>query len=174
MEEIKLAYLYVKQTIAGGYLGGVLVCDTKGFPLEFRYTEPILPTKIQKVLYGHNLDKYLKVDVLLDSLLKVLGTKYDVLIVNDSKLLESDTPIIQMEIGQNPILSGNESFQKLEDGSYLLRTAQTTDPIRINFSKHSDIEKTLQNLVKIGEKLDVFEPLLRVQKSIELVCKKEI
>ena len=108
MEEIKLAYLYVKQTIAGGYLGGVLVCDTKGFPLEFRYTEPIFPTKIQKVLYGHNLDKYLKVDVLLDSLLKVLGTKYDVLIVNDSKLLESDTPIIQMEIGQNPILSGNE------------------------------------------------------------------
>lgn len=174
MEELKLAYLFVKQTPAGGYLGGVLVCDTKGFPLEFRYTEPILPTKIQKVLYGQNLDKYLKIDVLLDSLLKVLGTKYDILVVNDKKLLESDIALIQMEIGQNPILASNEPTQKLEDDSYLVRTPQSKEPIKINFSKSTEIDKILQNLTKIGEKLDIFEPLLRVQKSIDLVCKKEI
>jgi len=112
MEGRKIAYLITKQVASGGFLGAVLVCDTKGFPLEFRYTEPIIPTKIQKVLYGNNLEKYLKVDVILDSLLKVLSSSYDMLVVSDDVLLQYKEikNIFKMSPAQNPLLSKEDKI----------------------------------------------------------------
>ena len=85
---LKIGYVITTSTNLG-YLGAILVSDEKGFPLEFQYTDPILPTKLQKVLYGNSLEKYLKVDVILDNLLKVLSNKVDLLIVKDEQLLEA-------------------------------------------------------------------------------------
>ena len=39
-ENIKLAYVVSTSSSPNGYLGAVLVTDYKGFPLEFRYTDP--------------------------------------------------------------------------------------------------------------------------------------
>ena len=59
-EILKIGYVVTTSTNLG-YLGAILVSDEKGFPLEFQYTDPILPTKLQKVLYGNSLEKYREV-----------------------------------------------------------------------------------------------------------------
>ena len=47
-DPIKLAYfMAVKE--GASYLGGLLVTDTSGIPLDFRYTEPITPTRLQSI-----------------------------------------------------------------------------------------------------------------------------
>lgn len=181
MEDKKLAYLITRQAPSGGILGAVLVCDTKGFPLEFRYTEPIIPTKIQKVLYGNNLEKYLKVDVILDSLLKVLSNNYDYLIVSDESLLDyKDAKIIfKIASAQNPLLSGNDKVQITNDNECLLRTKLAESPIRLTFPKKfkcegSEFEGITASLIEMGENIDISEPMGRVQKSVDLICKREI
>jgi hypothetical protein len=181
MEDKKLAYLMTKQVASGGYLGAVLVCDTKGFPLEFRYTEPIIPTKIQKVLYGNNLEKYLKVDVIIDSLLKVLSSAYDLLIVSDETLLEykDAKSIVKLSVAQNPILSGNDKVQKVSDNEVLLRTDLNENPIRLLFPpkfkcEGPEFDSVTSTLIEMGKIIDITEPLTRVHKSVDLICKREI
>ncbi|MEI8377579.1 MAG: hypothetical protein WCF95_03485 [bacterium] len=177
----KLAYLITKQIASGGFLGAILICDTKGFPVEFRYTEPIIPTKIQKVLYGNNLEKYLKVDVILDSLLKVLSSNYDILIVSDDVLLEYKEAknILKMSTTQNPILSKDDKIQKINNNECLIRIPLSEQPIRLLFQKDFNCEGEpfdgiVAALLEMGESIDISEPLSRVQKSIDLICKREI
>lgn len=177
----KLAYLITKQVASGGFLGAILICDTKGFPIEFRYTEPIVPTKIQKVLYGNNLEKYLKVDVILDSLLKVLSSNYDMLIVSDEVLLEykETQNILKMTPAQNPLLSKEDKIQKINSNEVLIRIPLVESPIRLLFQKDfkcegEPFEGIAAALLEMGESIDILEPLSRVQKSIDLICKREI
>ena len=40
-------------------MGGLLLTDESGIPLDFRYVEPITPTKLQAVLYGKALESHL-------------------------------------------------------------------------------------------------------------------
>lgn len=181
MEDKKLAYLITRQVQSGGILGAVLICDTKGFPLEFRYTEPIIPTKIQKVLYGNNLEKYLKVDVILDSLLKVLSNNYDYLIVGDESLLDykDAKSILKVSSAQNPLLSGNDKIQKTSDNECLLRIKLSESPIRLTFPNKfkcegPEFESITASLLEMGENIDILEPMSRVQKSVDLICKREI
>jgi len=181
MENKKLAYLITKQIASGGFLGAVLICDEKGFPLEFRYTEPIIPTKIQKVLYGNNLEKYLKVDVILDSLLKVLSSNFDILIVSDDILLEykETQNILKMSSTQNPILSKEDKIQKVNTNECLIRIPLSEQPIRLLFPKNFNCEgepfDTISStLLAVGENVDILEPLSRIQKSLDLICKREI
>ena len=35
-----------------GYVGGFLVTNRWGRPLEFRLSSPVLPNKVQQILYG--------------------------------------------------------------------------------------------------------------------------
>lgn len=181
MDDKKLAYLSTRQMPSGGIMGAILVCDGKGFPLEFRYTEPIVPTKIQKLLYGGNLERYLKVDVILDSLMKVISSNYDILLVNDEVLLEykDAKDIVKIALGQNPILSGNDKIQIVGDHECLLRTPLLENPIKLTFHKDVGCEgekfdRITSALLSIGDGLDILEPLARVQKSIDLICKREI
>lgn len=181
MKDKKLAYLSTRQMPSGGIMGAVLVCDGKGFPLEFRYTEPIVPTKIQKLLYGGNLEKYLKVDVILDSLLKVISSNYDMILVNDEVLLEykDAKDIAKIAVVPNPILGGNDKIQITGDNECLIRIPLVENPIKIFFPKNCNCEgeqfdRITSTLISAGENLDILEPLARVQKSIDLICKREI
>ena len=181
MEDKKLAYLITRQVQTGGILGAVLICDTNGFPLEFRYTEPIIPTKIQKVLYGNNLEKYLKTDVILDSLLKVLSNNFDHLIVGDDSLLDykDAKSIFKVASTQNPLLSGNDKVQVTSDNECLLRIKLAENPIRLTFPRKfkcegPEFESITATMLEMGENIDILEPMSRVQKSVDLICKREI
>src|SRR5512146_2076692 len=84
-DTLKLAY-YVVMKEGACYLGGLLVTDTSGIPLDFRYTEPITPTKLQSVLYGKALEPHLKEEVIQKTLLKELKTAPDLLFLPATEL----------------------------------------------------------------------------------------
>ena len=84
-ESLKLAY-FVAMKEGGSYLGGLLLTDTAGIPLDFRYTEPITPTKLQSVLYGKALEPHLKEEVIQKTLLKELKGTPDLFVLEASEL----------------------------------------------------------------------------------------
>ena len=57
-ESINLGFLGVQREPAG-YVGGYLVTNRWGRPLEFRLSSPVLPNKVQQILYGPTLEPYL-------------------------------------------------------------------------------------------------------------------
>ena len=84
-DPIKLAYfMAVKE--GASYLGGLLVTDPSGIPLDFRYTEPITPTRLQGILYGKSLEPHLKEEVIQKTLLKELKTAPDLFILSATEL----------------------------------------------------------------------------------------
>lgn len=181
MSEDKLAYGIAYSSASKGYFGAILITDYKGFPLEFRYTDPIVPTKIQQVLYGEGLEKYLKIDVITDSLVKALSGDISVLFVQDEALLEykgKDIPIVRLSSTKMAPLSANGDLQKLKSNEIMLQTSHAQNPIRLLFKEDfacegKQFEDIVNKLVKAGEFMDVDEPLSRIQKTLELVCEQK-
>src|SRR6266545_1938242 len=73
---LALAFLAVLQEQTG-WLGGYLVTNGWGRPLEFRLTTAVQPNRVQTALYGPTLVEYLHADVIGKTLVEKTGTKPD-------------------------------------------------------------------------------------------------
>jgi hypothetical protein len=79
---VTLAFLTVLQE-PSGWLGGYLVTNGWGRPLEFRLTTAVQPNRVQAALYGPTLHEYLLADLIGKTLVEKTATKPD-LIVTDA------------------------------------------------------------------------------------------
>lgn len=87
-EDICLAYLSCPQDGAKGFLGALLVTDSRTRPIHFGYVAPVRPTTMQRVLYGRTLDCHVKIDVIAKKLAaEGLARKPDVVFVDSESLL---------------------------------------------------------------------------------------
>ena len=77
-----LGFLTVLQE-PSGWIGGYLVTNAWGRPLEFRLTTAVQPNRVQTVLYGPTLTEYLHADVIGKTLVEKTSSKPD-LIVTDT------------------------------------------------------------------------------------------
>src|SRR5688572_20477313 len=67
----------------GGVLGGYLVTNAWGRPLEFRLTTAVQPNRVQQILYGPTLTEYLHADLIGRTLVEKTAAQ-PTLIVTDS------------------------------------------------------------------------------------------
>lgn len=181
-DNIKLAYAISYASSTSGYLGAVLITDSKGFPLEFRYTDPIVPTKIQQVLYGKGLEKYIKLDVIIDSLIKIISNRTKILIVEDDDLLEYKTEgitIVRVSTTKVPPLSQPGELSKVKNCEFLLQTSHANNPVRLQFNQDYNCEgESFNEIIKIlteaGNFMDIDEPINRVHETLKLICNQEV
>ena len=93
------------------FMGGAMVTDAHALPIEFRYTEPVRATKLQRVLYGDVLEKYIQCDVIAGNLVGRLEQKPDLLIVSDANLLPAldngKFKVVMISPDSGPIRSRN-------------------------------------------------------------------
>ncbi len=135
-----LAFVRMATPVPNVYVGGLMVTDTRGMPLAFQYTEPIEPNRIQQILYGQSLSRYIKQDVMLASLLKGLSAKYDCVLVDDDHLLTPDIgklfgkPVVRVSDTNNVArLKGAGTIQAQSDTEFLLQPTEQANPIRCRF-----------------------------------------
>ena len=64
MADIRMGYIDIYRSGKNDFLGGVLITDRLGIPVEFRHTETVSPTKVQQVLYGRALERFIKTETL--------------------------------------------------------------------------------------------------------------
>lgn len=79
-----LGFLSVLQE-AGGYVGGYLVTNRWGRPLEFRLTSAVQPNRVQQVLYGETLPAYVCGELIGKTLVDKTATAA-VLVITDNPL----------------------------------------------------------------------------------------
>jgi len=85
--DVILSYFICPEDGGGGYLGALMLTDSRARPLHFSFVSRIRPTKIQRILYGPTLEEHLKVDVIGSKLLKDLPFNPDVLLVDVQELV---------------------------------------------------------------------------------------
>lgn len=199
-QETRIGYLMVGTPVPNIYLGGLMVVDGRGLPLEFRYTEPIQPTKIQQVLYGSALGRFIKTEVILGTLLASVENTPHLLIVNDESFLMgtealSGFTVTRLMETRLPSLRGVGALEKVSSAEYLLQLTPDGSPTRVQLPVtqpepvQSDAplslpDKTLDEealkaslgcydtLVETGRQMDILEPMQRVEKALAMLCQE--
>jgi hypothetical protein len=78
---VTLGFLKVFQEPTG-WLGGYLVTNAWGRPLEFRLTTAVQPNKVQAALYGPSLTEYLHADLIGKTLVEKTTAKPDLIVAD--------------------------------------------------------------------------------------------
>src|SRR5262245_41795717 len=71
-----------------GYLGGYLVTNTWGRPLEFRLSTAVQPNRVQQILYGGTLQPYLCADLIGKTLVDKTATQAQLVLTDREPVLE--------------------------------------------------------------------------------------
>jgi len=158
------------------HMGAILVTNQVGVPLEFKYTEPVVATKLHKILYGTVLDKYLHETVIRDRLGREVRTSPNYFITSyDEKeflgpIAEREIMAIQKYLVPPGEISGpfnrireREAIIKLEEESLFLRLAFST----ANETVQHNMVSWLQ---EIARTMDVLEPLDRITSALTSIC----
>jgi hypothetical protein len=165
MADILLAYLLTQSTDSrDAYMGAVMVTDARGLPVEFRYTHPVRPTRLQRVLYGGALEEYLRADVIGTCLLKDLKNRPTAVLVREDSLmaLESVVEPVGDEVGAGRQVDGQTA---------LLQLSSKSGPVRVTVSREdaSLCSAARDILVSVAGSMEVCEPLERLEEALKLL-----
>ncbi len=156
-----IGYLVVEE-VNGKHIGGIMVTNELGIPQEFKYTDPVVPTALQKIIYGNSLEFYLHTEIIAKSLVQKLENKPEVIFVDETKLL-FDKSIVFISLLSQAVQEkkeGNEAIINLEGKT-----------VRVMLTENLVIDdKLIDKIRELGTQMDIFEPLLRVRKALEYVC----
>src|SRR5271163_3106619 len=73
---------------ANGFVGGYLVTNAWGRPLEFRLSSAVQPNKVQQILYGDTLSGYLCGEVIAKTLIEKSTTAVQWVLVDNPRALD--------------------------------------------------------------------------------------
>jgi len=153
-------------------MGGLLITDRLGIPIEFRHTEPVSPTKVQQVLYGKALERFLKSETLAKCLLNDLENKPDLLVVPDAEYYsltkQFHFPFVQLTKAAREPLAQHGDFVEVSEAEINLQVLSLREPLRVRVDRKNAASmaavKTI--LVDVGRTMDMLEPLARVQEAL--------
>src|SRR6059058_3135722 len=90
----------------GGYLGGYLVTNLWGRPLEFRLSTAVQANRVQQILYAHTLTGYVCGEVIAKTLLDRTGTATQVVLTDTVDTLSLrrcvDVPVVWVASPNDP------------------------------------------------------------------------
>ncbi len=141
-------------------MGGYLVVNAGGRPLEFHCTSPVKPNRAQEILYGPTLRPYLCGEQIGAAL--VAKAKSEVLLV----LTEDADTLSVREFLSLPVLlveAKQESAAKRSLHSFMLGTS----PVALESRYSSDQQQVLDCWQTHGHSLDLAEPFGRIREALE-------
>ena len=174
---LQLAYLLVRDVSEESWSGGLLVTDRRGLPLDFRYVEPIHPSRLQKLIYGSALKRYLLLDAIAATLLKAANPNAEWIFTSDPMLLELNGEIsgrfVAIGNGEKKPLNGVGEWRAEGAGNIILQIRPTGPPVQLVFeaSSEKETEKIAQELSELSHDMDFAEPLDRVGEALIEICR---
>src|SRR5205823_3947576 len=73
---------------AGGFVGGYLVTNGWGRPLEFRLTSAVQPNRVQQILYGGTLESYICADLIGKTLVDKAAVPVQLVVTDRAEVLD--------------------------------------------------------------------------------------
>jgi hypothetical protein len=160
------------------HLGGILVTNHIGVPLEFKYTEPVTASELHKILYGSVLDRYLHETVIRDRLAREVRTEPEYFIApyEEREFLSQVAGKEMMAVQRFKAAAGEVSgpFVRIRDREAIV-ALEEGEVMRLAFSTADEAQQhgMATWLQEIGRTMDVLEPLDRVAAALRSLCGEE-
>jgi hypothetical protein len=140
-----------------GYLGGYLVTNQWGRPLEFRLSTAVLPNRVQQILYGDTLQPYICAELIGKTLIEKTTTQAQVIVTDKETVL----PLRQhLPIPVGWVNNVEESFA----------SEQADDLPATGLIAHGQFPQDQKFLADLEERLgaafDLAEPFARIREAI--------
>ena len=87
-EQLRLGFLTAIHVPEKGFVGGLLVTNHYGRPLEFQCTVPIRPNSTQRILYGPTLAPFILGELIGGTLIEKAGVKPQLILTDREQILE--------------------------------------------------------------------------------------
>jgi hypothetical protein len=158
LTNITLGFLTVLRE-TGGHMGGYLVTNAWGRPVEFRLTTLVQPNRVQEILYGSTLNEYIFADLIGKTLIEKTTTQPHLVVTDTPTLLPLRSRI------EVPVIA-IATDKKLVAETLPLKHARSPHGILYS-SKFPDDGPLIQQLLEtIDQSVDLDEPFARVREAI--------
>jgi hypothetical protein len=158
------------------HMGAILVTNQIGVPLEFKYTEPVVATRLHKILYGSVLDKYLHETVIREKLgreIKIVPSFF-ITTYDEKEFLGSigDREMVAIQRYTLPPGELSGPFNRIRDREVLIELEDDSVFLRLAFSTANETvqHEVVAWLQEIARTMDILEPLDRVTTALTSIC----
>lgn len=156
---LNLGFLTVLQE-ASGYLGGYLVTNHWGRPLEFRLSSAVQPNRVQQILYGPTLLPYLCADLIGKTLVDRAGVPVQLVVTDREEVLDLrlklDAPVVWLAPADVP----------LTGGSTVVPPANGRGAVCGHPRFPADAEAVRELMTRLGPAFDFAEPFQRIREAV--------
>ena len=172
----------IMEAVDGTYRGAVLVTDFRGIPADFRYTDPITPSRVEKILYGSSLEAYLREELILGSLTGAVEIKPLLWIGEDEGIPE---PLARITKTRSVLLgpTNRPPFDRVgvwekqnEPGSCIFQADPLSAPLRLSIGgsdgREEEMKSTVALLVEAASTMDILEPFSRMGKVLSAIAEE--
>ena len=157
-EHLRLGFMETMEVDGRGHIGGLLITNQNGRPLEFQCTTPVKPNRTQEILFGDTLRSWLLGELIGSTLLDRVAIKPNVIITSDPNLLElrNHTSI--------PVACAADAKSRLAEQGGTLRIGGSILRCHGNHEHDADLLSKQKHL--IPNSANLAEPLERVREAL--------
>ncbi|MFO0879297.1 MAG: hypothetical protein U0840_18280 [Gemmataceae bacterium] len=152
---LNLGFLSILQE-GNGYLGGYLVTNVWGRPLEFRLSSAVQPNKVQQILYGDTLVPYICGDLIGKTLVDKAGVPVQLVVTSCEQALDLR---LKLEV---PVVW----LTTADDARAGLILPEQRGGLVFHASQAGDRATVEEYLKQIEGNMDLTEPFSRVREAI--------
>jgi hypothetical protein len=161
-ENFRLGFLTAIEIPERGFVGGLLVTNHFGRPLEFQCTAPLKPNRAQEILYGPTLVPYVLGELIGRTLIEKVGVKPHLVLTERNDLLP------MRELVSIPVACFDEQPATSESSA-----AAEPSPCRLGrqilrfHASHSEDQSIAQKgAASVPQDADLREPFERVREAL--------
>ena len=158
-----LGFLTVLQE-ASGYLGGYLVTNLWGRPLEFRLTSAVQPNKVQQILYGGSLLPYICADLLGKTLVDKAGLPVHLIFTDREAVLDLrlklEVPVVYVAPIEDPRAT------QLTEETVVSRATANRGPVLCHAQYPADAATVRELVSRVESAVDLAEPFARIREAV--------
>jgi hypothetical protein len=140
----------------GGYLGGYLVTNCWGRPLEFRVSSAVQPNRVQQILYAGTLEPYICADLIGKALVEKASVQVQLVVTDRETVLDmrlrQPTPVIWLARGASPAA--------VRPGT------NDRGPILCHPQFTADLPAIQEMLAKVESCIELAEPFARIREAM--------
>lgn len=159
---LHLGFLTILQE-QNSYIGGYMVVNAWGRPLEFRLTSAVQPNRVQQILYGPTLPTYLCSDLIAKALVEKTGLVINLVVTDTEHVLDLrlklDVPVLWLP-----------SAERLTQSDLPGLEVRAADQRRSALRSHSQFPQELEDIrglvSRVEETLDLAEPFVRIREAL--------
>jgi len=139
-----------------GYVGGYLVTNSWGRPLEFRLSTAVQPNRVQQILYGGTLTSYVCVDLIGKTLVEKASTPIHLLVTDSTNVLPIRTHI------DTPVVAAISNASDLDKFTH----PRSSVAIALPVGRAGDEAVVRGVLDRLDSALDLAEPFTRIREAM--------